>query len=272
MILQLVGHCPQLPSFYQYDTIVFSCDKNHPPLQMPEGKDHSWNFVEIDSASDLMALENPRQSRTQVESEDGESKRRRRAKDEIATKNEFQARVNSTRSGGKEKFRELVRRKKGLRRRVKLARFDNNEETRDKEASAQTTGEENRANDVKSENGEKEIVVMVNHSGPETEKQHQEVSKRGERAKNAKEPFVSNLAEEDLANKERANLPRKAEQRSYGEVEVGRDYYPSGPSDPSDPSGPSGPRREQLLNNERAFLTSVGKGELLNQSQHHRNI
>ena len=242
---------------------------------MPEGKDHSWNFVEIDSASDLMALENPRQSRTQVESEDGESKRRRRAKDEIATKNEFQARVNSTRSGGKEKFRELVRRKKGLRRRVKLARFDNNEETRDKEASAQTTGEENRANDVKSENGEKEIVVMVNHSGPETEKQHQEVSKRGERAKNAKEPFVSNLAEEDLANKERANLPRKAEQRSYGEVEVGRDYYPSGPSDPSDPSGPSGPsgpRREQLLNNERAFLTSVGKGELLNQSQHHRNI
>ena len=239
---------------------------------MPEGKDHSWNFVEIDSASDLMALENPRQSRTQVESEDGESKRRRRAKDEIATKNEFQARVNSTRSGGKEKFRELVRPKKGLRRRVKLARFDNNEETRDKEASAQTTGEENRANDVKSENGENEIVVMVNHSGPETEKQHQEVSKRGERAKNAKEPFVSNLAEEDLANKERAHLPRKAEQRSYGEVEVGRDYYPSGPSDPSDPSGPSGPRREQLLNNERAFLTSVGKGELLNQSQHHRNI
>ena len=229
--------------------------------------------MEIDSASDLMALENPRQSRTQVESGGGESKRRQRAKDEIATKNEFQARVNSTKSGGKEKFRELVRRKKGLRRRVKLARFDNNEETRDKEASAQTTGEENRANDVKSE-----IVVMVNHSGPETEKQHQEVSKRGERAKNAKEPFVSNLAEEDLANKERANLPRKAEQRSYGEVEVVRDYYPSGPSgpsdpsDPSDPSGPSGPRREQLLNNERAFLTSVGKGELLNQSQHHRNI
>ena len=103
--------------------------------------------------------------------------------------------------------------------------------------------------DVKSENGEKEIVEMVKHSAHENEKQHQKVSKREERAKSAKEPFVSNLTGEDQAYEAWAQLSRKAEQRSYGDVEVGRDYYPSGP------------RREQLLNNERAFLTSASKGE-----------
>ena len=220
---------------------------------MPEGKDHSWNFVEIDSASDLIAMENPRQSRTHVESENGPARRRKMGDgDENATKNGFQARLNSTRSEGKEKFRALIRRKKGVRRRVKgrnkLARFDNNEETDDTGASVQ---EENRAGDVKSENGngcndEKEIVVMVKHSGPENESP-QEVSKQDERAKNREEPFVSSLDDED---NEWDRVSGKAEERSYGdEGEVGRDYYPSGP------------RREQLLDNQRAFSTSSEEGD-----------
>ena len=184
---------------------------------MPEGKAHSWNFVEIDSASDLMAMENPRQSRTQVDSESGARE------DENATENEFQARLNSTRSRGKERFRELIRRKKGLRKRVvkgrnKLARLDNNEETRDNEASGPAVGEKNRAN-------------------------------------RQEETFISNLDEEDIANKDGNELSRKAEERSYGEGEVGRQYYPSGP------------RRKQLLDNERAFLTSAQDGDF-NQCQH----
>ena len=202
-------------------------DSKHSPLQMPEGKDLSWNFVEIDSASDLMAMENPRQSRTQVNSESGPRGAvgsRQMIGDENATENEFQARLNSTRSGGKERFRELIRRKKGLRRRVvkgrnKLARLDDNEITRDKEASGQAVGE-------------KKIAVPR------------------EREKHAEETFISSLNEED-GNE----LTRKAEERSYPEEEVARQYYPSGP------------RREQLLDNERAFLTSAEDGDL-NQCQH----
>ena len=202
-------------------------DSKHSPLQMPEGKDLSWNFVEIDSASDLMAMENPRQSRTQVNSESGPRGAvgsRQMIGDENATENEFQARLNSTRSGGKERFRELIRRKKGLRRRVvkgrnKLARLDDNEITRDKEASGQAVGE-------------KKIAVPR------------------EREKHAEETFISSLNEED-GNE----LSRKAEERSYPEEEVARQYYPSGP------------RREQLLDNERAFLTSAEDGDL-NQCQH----
>ena len=194
---------------------------------MPEGKDLSWNFVEIDSASDLMAMENPRQSRTQVNSESGPRGAvgsRQMIGDENATENEFQARLNSTRSGGKERFRELIRRKKGLRRRVvkgrnKLARLDDNEETRDKEASGQAVGEKTRADPR-------------------------------EREKHAEETFISSLNEED-GNE----LSRKAEERSYPEEAVARQYYPSGP------------RREQLLDNERAFLTSAEDGDL-NQCQH----
>ena len=137
-----------------------------------------------------------------------------------------------------------------MKGRKKLARLDNNEETDDKEASRQLVREENRASGVKSENDENEIVVMVKHSAPENENL-QEVSKREERAKNTEEPFVSSIAEEDLANKEWDQLSRKAEERSYrDEGEVGRDYYPSGP------------RREQLLHNERAFSTSAEEGDL----------
>ena len=200
---------------------------NHSPLQLPEGKDLSWNFVEIDSASDLMAMENPRQSRTQVNSESGPRGAvgsRQMIGDENATENEFQARLNSTRSGVKERFRELIRRKKGLRRRVvkgrnKLARLDDNEETRDKEASGQAVGEKKRADPR-------------------------------EREKHAEETFISSLNEED-GNE----LSRKAEERSYPEEAVARQYYPSGP------------HREQLLDNERAFLTSAEDGDL-NQCQH----
>ena len=210
-------------------------DSNHSPLQMPEGKDLSWNFVEIDSASDLMAMENPRQSRTQVNSESGPRGAvgsRQMIGDENATENEFQARLNSTRSRGKERFRELIRRKKGLTRRVvkgrkKLARLDNNEETGDKEASGQAVGEKNR-------------------SDPR------------EREKQGEKTFISSLNEEDIANKDGNELSRKAEERSYPEEEVARQYYPSGP------------RREQLLDNERAFLTSTEDGDL-NQC-HHQNI
>ena len=205
---------------------------NHSPLQMPEGKDLSWNFVEIDSASDLMAMENPRQSRTQVNSESGPRGAvgsRQMIGDENATENEFQARLNSTRSMGKERFRELIRRKKGLRRRVvkgrnKLARLDDNEITRDKEASGQAVGE-------------KKIAVPR------------------EREKHAEETFISSLNEEDIANKDGNELSRKAEERSYPEEEVARQYYPSGS------------RREQLLDNERVFLTSAEDGDL-NQCQH----
>ena len=207
-------------------------DSNHSPLQMPEGKDLSWNFVEIDSASDLMAMENPRQSRTQVNSESGPRGAvgsRQMIGDENATENEYQARLNSTRSGVKERFRELIRRKKGLRRRVvkgrnKLARLDDNEETRDKEASGQAVGEKKRADPR-------------------------------EREKHAEETFISSLNEEDIANKDGNELSRKAEERSYPEEAVARQYYPSGP------------RREQLLDNERAFLTSAEDGDL-NQCQH----
>ena len=207
-------------------------DSNHSPLQMPEGKDLSWNFVEIDSASDLMAMENPRQSRTQVNSESGPRGAvgsRQMIGDENATENEFQARLNSTRSRGKERFRELIRRKKGLTRRVvkgrkKLARLDNNEETGDKEASGQAVGEKNR-------------------SDPR------------EREKQGEKTFISSLNEEDIANKDGNELSRKAEERSYPEEEVARQYYPSGP------------RREQLLDNERAFLTTAEDGDL-NQCQH----
>ena len=220
---------------------------------MPEGKDHSWNFVEIDSASDLMAMEHvdsdiglPRGNSERRAKDETRAPREAMARNKIATKS--QARLKTTRSGGKEKFR----RKKGLRRRVKgrnkLARLDD-EETHAKEASGQTVGEENRANDVKIENYEKEVVELVKHSRQsENNMQREEDSKLIERAKNNEEPFVSSLAEGDLANKEWEQVSRKAEERSYGEE---RDYYPSGP------------RREQLLGNERAFLTSPEKGNWL---------
>ena len=113
-------------------------------LQMPElGQDHSWNFVEIDSASDLVAMENPRQSRTQVDHENVER---------VALQidhNKNRERVALKMPGrGAQRSRELVRRKKGLRRRVrgqnKLRPLDNIGKT----------------NDIK----EKDISVQVNQS------------------------------------------------------------------------------------------------------------
>ena len=199
-------------------------------LQLPEGKDHSWNFVEIDSASDLVAMENPRQSRTQVGG--GETSWKMEGGLQIQTDeekeakrvNEFQMRLNSTRSGDKKKFRDSTRtsgrRKKGRKRRVKsrskLVRFENNEKTKEKEVSRQRVGVKNIIND----NGRGSHVEM----------------------KHAKEPFLSSHHEEGTET-----LPTRPEERSLGGGSTARDYYPSGPS------------AEQL---ERAFWTSEEKGDL----------
>ena len=199
-------------------------------LQLPEGKDNSWNFVEIDSASDLVAMENPRQSRTQVGG--GETSWKMEGGLQIQTDeekeakrvNEFQMRLNSTRSGDKKKFRDSTRtsgrRKKGLKRRVKsrskLVRFENREKTKEKEVSRQRVGAKNIIND----NGRGSHVEM----------------------KHAKEPFLSSHHEEGTET-----LPTKPEERSLGGGSTARDYYPSGPS------------AEQL---ERAFWTSEEKGDL----------
>ena len=229
-------------------------------LQLPEGKDNSWNFVEIDSASDLVAMENPRQSRTQVGG--GETSWKNKVKNKVENPrqsrtqvgggetswkmegglqiqtdeekeakrvNEFQMRLNSTRSGDKKKFRDSTRtsgrRKKGRKRRVKsrskLVRFENNEKTKEKEVSRQRVGVKNIIND----NGQGSHVEM-NH---------------------AKEPFLSSHHEEGPATE---TLPTTPEERSLGEGSTARDYYPSGPS------------TEQLVYNERAFWTSEEKGDL----------
>ena len=204
-------------------------------LQLPEGKDNSWNFVEIDSASDLVAMENPRQSRTQVGG--GETRWKMESGLQIQTEeekeakrvNEFQMRLNSTRSGDKKKFRDSTRtsgrRKKGRKRRVKsrskLVRFENNEKTKEKEVSRQRVGVKNIIND----NGRGSHVEM----------------------KHAKEPFLSSHHEEGTATE---TLPTTPEERSLGGGSTARDYYPSGPS------------TEQLVNNERAFWTSEEKGDL----------
>ena len=202
-------------------------------LQLPEGKDNSWNFVEIDSASDLVAMENPRQSRTQVGG--GETSWKMEGGLQIQTEeekeakrvNEFQMRLNSTRSGDKKKFRDLTRtssrRKKGRKRRVKsrskLVRFENREKTKEKEVSRQRVGAKNIIND----NGRGSHVEM----------------------KHAKEPFLSSHHEEGTET-----LPTRPEERSLGGGSTARDYYPSGPS------------TEQLVYNERAFWTSEEKGDL----------
>ena len=199
-------------------------------LQLPEGKDNSWNFVEIDSASDLVAMENPRQSRTQVGG--GETSWKMEGGLQIQTDeekeakrvNEFQMRLNSTRSGDKKKFRDSTRtsgrRKKGRKRRVKsrskLVRFENREKTKEKEVSRQRVGVKNIIND----NGRGSHVEM----------------------KHAKEPFLSSHHEEGTET-----LPTTPEERSLGGGSTARDYYPSGPS------------AEQL---ERAFWTSEEKGDL----------
>ena len=227
-------------------------------MQLPEGKDNSWNFVEIDSASDLVAMENPRQSRTQVGG--GETSWKNKVKNKVENPrqsrtqvgggetswkmegglqiqtdeekeakrvNEFQMRLNSTRSGDKKKFRDSTRtsgrRKKGLKRRVKsrskLVRFENNEKTKEKEVSRQRVGAKNIIND----NGRGSHVEM----------------------KHAKEPFLSSHHEEATET-----LPTTPEERSLREGSTARDYYPSGPS------------TEQLVYNERAFWTSEEKGDL----------
>ena len=226
-------------------------------LQLPEGKDNSWNFVEIDSASDLVAMENPRQSRTQVGG--GETRWKNKVENKVENPrqsrtqvgggetrwkmegglqiqtdeekeakrvNEFQMRLNSTRSGDKKKFRDSTRTsgrsKKGLKRRVKsrskLVRFENNEKTKEKEVSRQRVGAKNIIND----NGRGSHVEM----------------------KHAKEPFLSSHHEEGTATE---TLPTTPEERSLGGGSTARDYYPSGPS------------AEQL---ERAFWTSEEKGDL----------
>ena len=109
---------------------------------MPElGQDHSWNFVEIDSASDLMAMENPRQSRTQVDHEDRARVALPHNQDDIRVALQIDHNKNRERVAlkmpgrGAQRSRDLVRRKKGLRRRVrgqnKLRQLDSIGKTND---------------------------------------------------------------------------------------------------------------------------------------------
>ena len=126
---------------------------------MPElSEDNSWNFVEIDSASDLMAMENPRQSRTQVDHEE-----RARVALQI-DHNKNRERVALKMPGrGAQRSRELVRRKKGLRRRVrgqnKLRPLDNIGKTNDNKEKEE---EEEAKDPATPRHFEKTVVMFEN--------------------------------------------------------------------------------------------------------------
>ena len=186
---------------------------------MPElGEDNSWNFVEIDSASDLVAMENPRQSRTQVDHEN-----RARVALQI-DHNKNRERVALKKPGRvAQRSRELVRRKKGLRRRVrgqnKLRPLDNIGKTND--------------------NKEKDFPVQVIQSRLEEDNSK-------ERANQAKDPATPRHFEMDVVGLENP----EEDNGSFPEGRSdSRDYYPSGS------------RKEQLLENKRSFSTSAGNGE-----------
>ena len=226
---------------------------------MPElGQDHSWNFVEIDSASDLMAMENPRQSRTQVDHEeiaraalphnhddirgsvalkdhqnknrervvlqDHHDKRRERvALQDHHDKGKEREVLQMPGRGAPKRSRELVRRKKGLRRRVrgqnKLRPLDNIGKTND--------------------NKEKDFPVQVIQSRLEEDNSK-------ERANQAKDPATPRHFEMDVVG--------------FGNLEEDNGSFPEGRSDSRD-YYPSGSRKEQLLENKRSFSTSAGNGE-----------
>ena len=195
-------------------------------FQMPElGEDKSWNFVEIDSASDLMAMENPRQSRTQVDHEN-----RARVALQI-DHNKNRERVALEKPGRvAQRSRELVRRKKGLRRRVrgqnKLRPLDN-------------IGNKN-------DNKEKDILVQVNQSRLEEDNFENLIDSK-ERANQAKDPATPRHFEKTVVGFE--NPEEDNGSFPEGRSVSSRDYYPSGP------------RKEQLLENKRSFSTSVRNGE-----------
>ena len=231
---------------------------------MPElGDDKSWNFVEIDSASDLVAMENPRQSRTQVDHEeiaraalphnhddirgsvalkDHQNKNRERVvlqdhhdkrRERVVLQDHHdkgkEREVLQMPGRGAQRSRELVRRKKGLRRRVrgqnKLRPLDNIDNTND--------------------NKEKDISVQVNQSRLE-EDNFENLVDNEERANQAKDPATPRHFEMDVVGF--GNL--EEDNGSFPEGRsVSRDYYPSGP------------RKEQLLENKRSFSTSVRNGE-----------
>ena len=166
---------------------------------MPElGEDNSWNFVEIDSASDLMAMENPRQSRTQVDHEN-----RARVALQI-DHNKNRERVALKKPGRvTQRSKELARRKMGLRRRVKgqnkLRQLDSIDNTND--------------------NKEKDISVQVNQSRLEEDNSK-------ERANQAKDPATPRHFEKDVVGFENP----EEDNGSFPEGRsVSRDYYPSGP-------------------------------------------
>ena len=192
---------------------------------MPElGEDNSWNFVEIDSASDLVAMENPRQSRTQVDHEN-----RARVALQI-DHNKNRERVALKKPGRvAQRSRELVRRKKGLRRRVrgqnKLRPLDNIGKTIDSK--------------------ENDISVQVNQSRLE-EDNFENLVDNEERANQAKDPATSRHFDKNLVG--------------FENPEEDNGSFPEGRSDSRD-YYPSGSRKEQLLENKRSFSTSAGNGE-----------
>ena len=185
--------------------------------------------MEIDSASDLMAMENPRQSRTQVDHE--ERARVEHNQDDIRERVSLQDHHDNRRERvvlqmpGRvaERSRELVRRTKGLRRRVrgqnKLRPLDN-------------IGNKN-------DNKEKDISVQVNQSRLEEDNSK-------ERANQAKDPATPRHFEKDVVGFENP----EEDNGSFPEGRsVSRDYYPNGP------------RKEQLLENKRSFSTLPRNGE-----------
>ena len=206
---------------------------------MPElGQDHSWNFVEIDSASDLMAMENPRQSRTQIDHEERARVELPHNQDDIRERVSLQDHHDNRRERvvlqmpgrGAERSRELVRRKKGLRRRVrgqnKLRPLDN-------------IGNKN-------DNKEKDISVQVNQSRLEEDNFENLIDSK-ERANQAKDPATPRHFEKTVVGFE--NPEEDNGSFPEGRSVSSRDYYPSGP------------RKEQLLENKRSFSTSVRNGE-----------
>ena len=193
--------------------------------------------MEIDSASDLMAMENPRQSRTKVDHEEKARVELPHNQDDIRERVSLQDHHDNRRERvvlqmpgrGAERSRELVRRKKGLRRRVrgqnKLRPLDNIGRTIDSK--------------------ENDISVQVNQSRL-VEDNFENLMDKEEKTNQAKDPATPRHFDKTVVgfeNPEEAN-------RSFPEGRsVSRDYYPSGP------------RKEQLLENKRSFSTSVRNGE-----------
>ena len=187
--------------------------------------------MEIDSASDLMAMENPRQSRTKVDHEEKARVELPHNQDDIRERVSLQDHHDNRRERvvlqmpgrGAERSRELVRRKKGLRRRVrgqnKLRQLDSIDNTND--------------------NKEKDISVQVNQSRLEEDNSK-------ERANQAKDPATPRHFEKDVVG--------------FENPEEDNGSFPEGRSDSRD-YYPSGPRKEQLLENKRSFSTSAGNGE-----------